>query len=309
MKILIASSIDPDAIEDLCQRHQVTCAFNAPEENLRSLIVDQDILVFRSGVNITADVMACAPKLKLLIRAGSGLDNLDVEYVRAHNIKLVRIPGPGAQAVAELAFALMLALSRQILKADHLLRKGHWAKQELTGHLLAGKVLGIIGMGNIGSRVGEMGAAWGMKVIGYDVSNGLASELAEKGIDLADFNEVLAQADYLSLHVPLNDSTRNLIGAEALSRMKPEAFLINLARGGVVDEKALYQALTDPDQLRGVALDVHQEEGEGTISPLAGLPNVILTPHIGATTVDTQREIGCRILETIKAESERKNHE
>ncbi len=301
MNILIASSIDPGALEQLREQHDVVCALNTPEKELQLLMEDRDILIFRSGVNITAEVMACAPNLKLLIRAGSGLDNLDVDYARARDIKLVRIPGPGAQAVAELAFALMLALSRQILKADRLLRNGHWAKHELTGYLLAGKTLGIIGTGNIGSRVGEIGAALGMRVMGCDATSSsiLANGLAKKGIALTDFHRVLRQADYLSIHVPLNDSTRNLIGPKAFALMKPGAFLTNLARGGVVDEAALLQALTNPGGLGGAALDVHKKEGEGKVSSLAELPNVILTPHIGSNTVDTQSEIGRRILEAV----------
>ncbi len=303
MKILIASSIDPEAIKELCQKHEITCAFNAPDEKLRSLITDQDILVFRSGVNISSEVMACAPNLKLLIRAGSGLDNLDLDDARSRNIKLVRIHEPGGRAVAELAFTLMLALSRQILEADRLLRAGHWAKNELNGCLLSGKVLGIVGVGNIGEQLGQLGVAWGMTVIAYDIdaTPERTQRLAEKGITLTGFQDVLKQADYLSIHVPLSDSTRNLIGAAELSRMKPGSFLTHLARGGVVDEAALLQALINPGGLGGAALDVHENEGEGKISPLAGLPNVILTPHIGSNTIDTQQEIGRRILEAVAA--------
>jgi phosphoglycerate dehydrogenase-like enzyme len=299
-KILIASAIDPDAIEALRKRYHVTCALNAREEVLQSLIKDRKVLIFRSGVSITADVMACAPDLRLLVRAGSGLDNLDVEFVRDRKLKLVRIPEPGARAVAELTFGLMLALARQVLVADRLLRQGRWAKYELSGHLLAGKVLGIVGTGNIGSRVGQMGAAWDMNVIGcveYP-SPSVAARLREKGIRLTHCQEVLATADFVSVHVPLKNSTRNLIGVEALSRMKPGAFLLNLARGGVVDEGALYQALRE-GRLAGAALDVHVEEGEGKISPLARLPNVVLTPHIGAMTIDSQREIGRRVVEIV----------
>jgi phosphoglycerate dehydrogenase-like enzyme len=299
MKILVASSIDQEAIDTLRQQHDVICAFNAREDVLLSQIKDCDVLVFRSGVDITAKIMTGAPNLKLLIRAGSGLDNLDIDYVRARGLELVRISEPGAQAVAELTFALMLALARQVLTADQLLRQGHWAKYELTGYLLAGKVLGIIGAGNIGSRVGQMGAAWGMEVIGcveHDLP-AIAAGLQKKGIRLTDLHEVLTTADFVTIHVPLTDSTRHMIDTKAFSLMKPGAFLTNLARGGVVDEDALYQALTAEGGLAGAALDVHQNEGEGKISPLANLPNTILTPHIGAMTIDSQREIGRRIVE------------
>lgn len=302
LKILIASSIAPQAIENLQAQHDVVCAFGAQDGLLQSLIPDRQVLIFRSGVQITAEVMAAAPDLQLLIRAGSGLDNLDVDYVRQRGLKLVRIPEPGAKAVAELSFALMLTLARRVQEADRLTRQGRWAKHELTGYLLTGKVLGIIGAGNIGSRVGQMGAAWGMEVLGCVEHPSPAAEarLRQKGIRLASCEEVLAAADYLTIHVPLKASTRNMIDATALARMKPGAFLVNLARGGVVDEAALYQALT-AGRLRGAGLDVHQAEGEGKISPLAALPNVVLTPHIGASTFDSQGEIGTRVIETINA--------
>ncbi len=301
MKVLIASSIDSEAMDRLNGQHDVICAFDAKEEALKSLITDREVLIFRSGVNISADVMACAPDLKLIVRAGSGFDNIDLEYVEEHGIVFVRIPEPGAQAVAEMSFALMLALARNLFEADRLTRRGRWAKHELTGYLLAGKVLGIIGAGNIGSRVGQLGVAWGMTVIGCveHPSAIAAARLRENGIRLTDRDEVLATADFVSIHVPLQESTRNLIDAEALSRMKAGAFLINLARGGVVNEEALRQALSAGGRLGGAALDVHQAEGEGKVSPLAELPNVILTPHIGASTIDSQREIGRRVVEII----------
>lgn len=312
MKILIASSIDADTITKLREHHDVVCDFHAKTETLPALLKDREVLIFRSGISITAAVMASAPHLKLLVRAGSGFDNIDMDYVQAHNLELFRIPEPGAKAVAEMSFALMLTLARNILEADRLTKQGRWAKNELTGYALTGRTLGIVGAGNIGSRVGELGVAWGMRVIGC-VANPSAkalSSLHEKGIRLTTFDEVIETADYVSLHVPLSDSTRNMINADVLERMKPGAFLINLARGGVVDELALYKALTE-GHLRGAGMDVHKAEGEGKISPLAGLSNVILTPHIGAGTFDAQREIGERIVEIIEtfvAEHAKKGH-
>lgn len=297
MKILIASSVCPTAIERLREQHDVLCAFGAKEAVLKSLIEDREILVCRSGVRITAEVLKCAPELKLVVRAGSGTDNVDVNYLDEREIPFVRIAEPGAQAVAEMSFTLMLALARNLLQADCLTRKGRWAKEELIGCSLAGKVLGIVGAGNIGTRVGELGAAWGMRPMGCveAPTPAIRAELRARGIQLATFDEVISRADFLTIHVPLSDSTRKLIGADALSRLKPGAFLINLARGGVVDEMALYEELTEGTRLRGAALDVHEAEGEGQISPLATLPNVILTPHIGAMTRDAQSEIGQRI--------------
>ena len=308
MNILIISSISPDAIEQLSKLHNVTCSFNPSIETLTSLIPDQEALILRSGVQIPAETMDCAPNLKLVIRAGSGTDNLDLDYIKKRGLTLERIPEPGAYAVAELAFALMVNLARNVLHTDRLLRKGHWGKYDFTGYLLRHKVLGIIGAGNIGSRVGQLGAAWGMEVIGCveNPSSVVAEQLAQKGIQLKECYEVLSEADFLSIHVPLSKSTYNMINEEAFSSMKRGSFLCNLSRGGVVNEQDLFKALTQGDKLRGAALDVHEAEGEGHISPLASLPNVVLTPHIGAQTHDTQHEIGVRILEIINSfESDR----
>jgi D-3-phosphoglycerate dehydrogenase / 2-oxoglutarate reductase len=294
MKILIASSIDPHAIRELEKYHNVTCAFGAGEAELIEKMPGTEVLVFRSGVQINARVLeAGAPDLHLLLRAGSGTDNIDLDYVARHGLRLERIPGPGAKAVAELAFALMLGLARNVHRADRLLRSGVWAKNELTGFLLTGKTLGIVGAGNIGGRVGELGVAWGMRVIGCIGATCATqeAELAAKGIQLKSLREVLSEADFVSVHVPLEEGTRNLLDAEAIARMKEGAYLVNLARGGVVDEVAVLDALVS-GRLAGAGFDVHAKEGRDFRSPLAELDNVIFTPHIGASTHDSQREIG-----------------
>lgn len=302
MRILIASAIDPETINKLKAEHEVVCAFSPAPEVLKERIADREVLIFRSGVSITADVMSAAPQLKLIIRAGSGFDNIDVEHAKWRGIRLVRIPGPGAQAVAEMAFALMFGLSRRVLEADRLWRLGRWVKTEMTGYNLHGKTLGIVGCGNIGTRAGQLGVALGMNVIGCVERAGasVATYLHKHGIALKSFHEVLAEADFVSIHVPLQDSTRNLINADSLALMKRGAFLVNLARGGVVNEAALLRALQE-GHIRGAGLDVHEKEGDGKISPFAGLPNVILTPHIGASTHDAQREIGEKIMRIIAA--------
>ncbi|WP_225071345.1 NAD(P)-dependent oxidoreductase [Desulfuromonas sp. CSMB_57] len=300
MKILLASPIDQQTIEVLRSRHDIIDATNCEDRELERRIVDCEVLVFRSGVSITGRLLAAAPELKLLIRAGSGLDNIDLENLQRRQLPLLRIPEPGAQAVAELAFGLMLALSRQILVADRLLRQGRWAKHQLTGFLLAQKTLGVVGMGNIGSLLGRMGAAWKMQVKGCveHPSAERAVNFLKDGLHLVSFEEVLLSADYLCICVPLKTSTNSLIGERELALLKPTAFLLNMARGGIVDEIALSNALRR-NRLAGAALDVHQKEGENRISPLADLPNVVLTPHIGAMTVDSQREIGRRIIEIV----------
>ncbi len=302
MKLLVASSIDPETLQELEKHNTVIRAFDAAPDVLKNLIPGCEALIFRSGVKITREVLQSSPELQLIIRAGSGIDNIDVDYVYQNNLQLVRIPEPGARAVAEMTFAFMLALSRELFLADRMLRQGHWIKHEIEGYLLANKTLGIIGTGNIGSKVGELARDWGMSVIGCveHPSKERAQELLEKGIVLTNLDEVITGSDYISIHVPLKESTRNLISTDAINRMKSGVYLINLARGGVVDEDALVHTMSNGGPIRGAALDVHKAEGEGKVSPLANLPNVILTPHIGAMTIDTQREIGTRILETIQ---------
>ena len=301
MRILLLSRIFEDSILRLAADHDVIRAYDASAEEHLDLIKDRDALVFRSGVDVTRNLMSRAPDLRLLIRAGSGLDNIDLDYVREKGLELIRVPGPGARAVAELAFSFMLALARQVLVADSLLRQGRWAKHELTGYLLEGKTLGIYGAGNIGSLVGRMGVAWGMNVVGCveNLSEEREQQFREQGIELADADDVVSRADFLSINVPLNDSTRNLIGSEVIGRMKPGSFLVNLARGGIVDEDALLDALVSK-HLAGAALDVHAREGENEISALATLSNVILTPHMGAMTVDSQRAVGERVIEIVQ---------
>jgi len=305
MRILVASPIDKDALEELKGRHDVVAAFGAPEDELRRLAVDREAIIFRSGVSISSEVLAAATGLRLLVRAGSGLDNLDLDQVRRRGIDLRRVPGPGAQAVAELTFGLMLSLARGITLGDRLLRQGHWAKSELVGYNLTGKTLGIVGLGSIGTRVAALGAAWGMRPIGVveSPSPERAAEFATHGIELTTLDGVLAAADFLTIHVPLGERTRGMIGAAELARVKPGVFLVNAARGGVVDETALLAELQPGGRVRGAGLDVHVNEGEGKVSPLASLPNVVLTPHVGASTVDAQREIGQEVVAIVDGSS------
>ena len=300
MRILIASQIAPTALATLQERHDVRLAIGASEPDLAIAAADREAVVFRSGVSLGPDVLA-APNLRLLVRAGSGLDNLDLATVRSRSIELVRIPGPGARAVAELTFGLFLSLARGVVYADRNLRIGHWVKSEVIGYNLRDKRLGVVGLGSIGSTVARLGQAWGMHVIGSveHPTAERATAFAAQDIELADTDRVLAASDFISLHVPLNDVTRGMLGAAELAKVKPGAFLVNIARGGVVDEAALFDALEPRGHIRGAALDVHMAEGEGKRSPLADLPNVVLTPHIGAQTIDAQEEIGREVVAII----------
>jgi phosphoglycerate dehydrogenase-like enzyme len=301
MKILLASPIAARAIDLLRVHHDVVAGFDAGGL-LRELIEDREVLVFRSGITISADLMVMAPKLQLAIRAGSGFDNIDLEHCADRGIRVVRVPGPSSQAVAEFTFGLIMTLSRRISEADAHMRSGRWPKHQLAGRLIAGKTLGVVGAGRIGKRVAEMGALWGMRVVAC-VERPVEEHqlvLAAKGITLTDFDSVVDQSDILSIHTPLNDSTKGLIDAAVLNRMRPGAMLVNTSRGGVVDEDAVLAALRD-GRLSGVALDVHEREGDGIVSPLAALPNVVLTPHIGGMAIESQEMIGQRAAQLIDA--------
>lgn len=301
VRIALVSRIDPGAVALLRTRHDVGDAVGLTGDAFVRAIADRDVLVARSGVSLPADVLRQALGLRLVVRAGSGLDNLDLGYLRDAGVRLVRIPGPGARAVAEMTFGLILSVARRIVEADDLLRQGRWAKHDLAGRLLEESVLGVVGLGSIGSTVGRLGVAWGMRVIGCDVieNEPFRARIAGLGIEQVAFDEVLAGADIVSIHVPLLPSTRHLVDAAAMSRMKPGALLVNIARGGIVDEAALRDAL-DAGQLGGAALDVHEHEGDG-VPRLAELPNVVLTPHIGAMAVESQRQIGRRVVELVAA--------
>ena len=301
MKIFLASPIATGTIARLRADHDVVTGLDAVDR-WPELLEDAEVVVFRSGVTFDAPTLDLAPKLQLAIRAGSGFDNIDLDHCAQRGVRVVRVPGPSAQAVAELTIGLILALSRRICEADANVRQGHWPKHELGGRLIAGKSLGIIGAGRIGKRVGEIGALLGMRVTACVERPAVepALVLAAKGIALTDFDTVVERSDVLSVHAPLNDSTQRMIDAGVIAHMPRGAMLINTARGGVVDERAVVEALRS-GQLGGAALDVHEAEGEGTISPLTAFRNVILTPHIGGMAVESQEIIGERAAQLLAA--------
>ena len=300
MKILLASPIDPAAVERLARAHDVR---GRDDTDLRTAVADREVVVLRSGIQLTGDAIAAAQDLRLVLRAGSGVDNIDVAEARRCGVRVIRVPGMSAPPVAEFTFALLLSLARKVTLADRLIREGHWPKPALGGPLLRGKALGVVGAGNIGGEVGEMAAAWGMEVLGCVAhpSAALSGRLAGRGIRLCGFDELVALSDFVTLHVPLDDSTYHMVDADVLERMRPGSLLVNMARGGVVDEKALYEALVDRSTVAGAALDVHEAEGEGVLPPLGELPNVVLTPHIGAMALDSQRLIGERVVDLVAA--------
>lgn len=257
----------------------------APEQVLER-IGDYEIVVVRSRTTITAEMIARAGRCRIIARVGVGLDNIDRGAAESRNIRVINAAEGAMNAVAELVLGLMLSLARQTARGDRGIRSGRWLKKELKGTELRGKYLGIVGLGNIGRRLARLGRALNMNIIGYDVAPVDDEFKREVGLMKADLGTLLQSSDYVSVHVPLSESTRHLIDARRMSMMKPTACIINTSRGGVVDEDALYEALA-AGRLGGAALDVFEEE-PATGSRLAGLENVVLTPHIGAQTAEAQ---------------------
>ena len=255
-------------------------------EQIAEKIGTFEVVVVRSRTKITRELVEKADKCKILARVGVGLDNIDQEAAKEKNIKVINAVEGAITAVAELVIGLMLSMAREIPRADREIRNGNWIKKELMGSELKGKYLGIVGLGNIGKRLGRLARALNMNIIGYDVIPIDDEFSKEVGLMKADLDTLLSSADYVSFHVPLLDSTRHMINAEKLKMMKNTARIINTARGGVIDEEALYNSLKE-GSLAGAALDVFEVE-PATGNKLITLPNFIATPHMGAQTKEAQ---------------------
>lgn len=263
------------------------------EDRLLPIVADIDAWIVRSATRVTGRLLGAAPRLRWVARAGAGLDNIDVEAARARGVDVLNVPGANTVAVAELTFALLLALFRKIPAADASLRRGAWEKSKLGGRELRGKTIGIVGVGRIGRAVARRAAAFEMECLGSDPVVPEA-EARAAGVTLVSLDDLLARADVVTLHVPATAETRGLIGAAEIARMRPGATLVNAARGGLVDEAALHEALST-GRLAGAALDVFAVEPPGE-SPLFSLPNVVATPHLGASTVEAQEAVGDEIV-------------
>ena len=244
------------------------------------------VVVVRSRTKMTRELIAKADKCQIIARVGIGLDNIDQEAAKEKNIRVINAVEGAITAVAELVIGLMISMAREIPRADREIRNGNWIKKELMGSELKGKYLGIVGLGNIGKRLGRLARALNMNIIGYDVIPIDDEFSKEVGLMKADLDTLLSSADYVSFHVPLLDSTRHMINAEKLKMMKNTARIINTARGGVIDEDALYNSLKE-GSLAGAALDVFEVE-PATGNKLITLPNFIATPHMGAQTKEAQ---------------------
>jgi len=285
--VLICDQVNP-ILKEVLEKNglKVTYEPEITPEQVAEKIGNFEVVVVRSRTKMTRELIAKADKCKIIARVGIGLDNIDQEAAKEKNIRVINAVEGAITAVAELVIGLMISMAREIPRSDREIRNGNWIKKELMGSELKGKYLGIVGLGNIGKRLGRLARALNMNIIGYDVVPIDDEFSKEVGLMKADLDTLLSSADYVSFHVPLLDSTRHMINAEKLKIMKNTARIINTARGGVIDEEALYNSLKD-GSLAGAALDVFEVE-PATENKLITLPNFIATPHIGAQTKEAQ---------------------
>ncbi|MDC0171836.1 D-2-hydroxyacid dehydrogenase [Candidatus Nitrosopelagicus sp.] len=285
--VLICDQVNP-VLNEILEKNglQITYEPEITPEQIQDKIENFEVVIVRSRTKITKDMIDKATKCQIIARVGVGLDNIDQAAAKEKNIRVINAVEGAMNAVAELVIGLMLSLAREIPRADREVRNGNWIKKELMGTELRGKYLGIVGLGNIGKRLGRLARALNMNIIGYDVVPIDEEFSKEVGLMKADLGTLLASSDYVSLHVPLLDSTKHLINAEKMSTMKNTSRIINTSRGGVIDEEVLYEFLKD-GKLGGAALDVFEVE-PATSNNLATLSNFISTPHMGAQTKEAQ---------------------
>ena len=285
--VLICDQTNP-TLKEILEKNglKVTYEPEITPEQIAEKIGNFQVVVVRGRTKLSRELIEKADKCKIIARVGVGLDNIDQEAAKEKNIRVINAVEGATTAVAELVIGLMLSMAREIPRADREIRNGNWIKKELAGSELKGKYLGIIGLGNIGKRLGRLTRALNMNIIGYDVVPIDEEFSKEVGLLKADLDTLLSSADYVSLHVPLLDSTHHMINAEKLKLMKNTARIINTSRGGVIDEEALYNSLKEGN-IAGAALDVFEVE-PATGNRLTTLPNFIATPHMGAQTKEAQ---------------------
>ncbi len=299
MKVLVADSMSDEGVKILKEADiEADVNVGLDPGELKEIIGDYHGMMVRSATKLTPEILEAATNLKIVARAGTGVDNINLQAATEKGVTVVNTPGQNSNAVAELTIGLMLALSRHIPQGTASLKACQWEKKSLMGREISGKTLGLIGIGNIGSIVARMAKGFQMKVVAYDpfVDKPTA---AEAGIELLDnLEELLGVSDYISLHLPKNEQTAMLINEERISRMRDGAFLICAARGGIVDEAALNNAL-ESGKLAGAALDVFATEPPGACA-LMDCQNFICTPHIGASTQEAQVNVAVAAAEQVR---------
>lgn len=299
-RVLSTDKISADGLAPLLGREDVEVIQenDSASEAFAEALQGAHGLLVRSATRVTAELLEQAPLLQVVGRAGVGVDNIDIPACTHRGVAVFNAPAGNTISAAELAFALIMASVRRIAPADRSMREGRWDRAKFKGTELRGKTLGLVGAGRIGGEVARRARAFGMNILIYDpyLTDERVVELRGTGVEL---DELLERADVVTLHVPLTDSTRGLIGAEGLARMKPTAHLVNASRGGIVDEGALADALT-AGKLAGAALDVYTVEPLDADSPLRQVPNLVLTPHLGASTQEAQERVAYEVAESVK---------
>ena len=285
MKVLIADPISDEGIDILCSCAEVDIKTGLTPEEIISLIGNYEALVVRSQTKVTAKVIEAGKKLKVIARAGVGVDNVDVEEATRRGILVVNAPDANVISAAEHAIALMLALARHIPQANAVLKSGVWQRGKFMGTEVRGKTLGIIGLGKVGSAVAKRAQALEMKLIAYDPYI-TADYARSRQVELIPLEQLLRESDFITLHLTLTPGTKGLIGAKELAMVKPTVRIINCARGGIIDEEALAKALKE-GRVAGAAIDVFATE-PATECVLFGCDNIIVTPHLGASTIEAQ---------------------
>lgn len=299
MKILICDGLIAEAVELMkTAGHDVDLRKSVSAEELLKIVPNYECLVIRSATKVTADVLERASQLKLVVRGGVGLDNVDRKAAEARGVTVRNTPCATSVSVAELALGLMLSLARNIPQACSSVKSGQWERKAFSGTELFEKTLGVVGFGRIGRELANRALALGMKVIACDpvVSAETIESFGHRAT--TDFSHLLAEADFISLHIPITDETRGLINKETIAKMKKGSFIINTARGALLDSKAVAEALNS-GQLGGVALDVYEEEPPPANHPLIGLAKVIPLPHVAASTDEGQRRAGLEVAQII----------
>jgi D-3-phosphoglycerate dehydrogenase len=295
--VLIAEELSPATIEALGPDFEVRNVDGADRAALLPAIADVDAILIRSATKVDAEALAAAKNLKVVARAGVGLDNVDVDAATQAGVMVVNAPTSNIVSAAELAVALLLASARNVSPAHAGLREGQWKRSKYSGVELADKTVGIVGLGRIGLLVAQRLSAFGVELIAYDpfVQPARAAQL---GVRMVELDELLASSDFITVHLPKNKDTLGLIGAQALTKVKPTVHIINAARGGIVDEQALFDALSE-GRVAGAGLDVYATE-PCTDSPLFGLDNVVATPHLGASTDEAQEKAGVAVAKSVR---------
>ena len=294
MKILISDKSNPKCAEIIRGAgHVVDEKFGISPEDLKSIISEYDGLIVRSATKVTSEIIDAAKNLKVIGRAGAGVDNIDVKAATAKNIVVMNTPGANTNAVVELTITYLFALSRRLYTASHSLKEGRWEKKKLVGTELQGKTLGIIGYGKIGQQVAKKSVCLGMDVIYYDpyLSNKIKGQPGTRMVKSLD--DVLEAADYISIHVPKSPETTNFIKREHFEKMKKGVYIINCARGGIVNEEDLIWAMEE-GIVAGAGIDVYPVEPPEDLK-LAQHPNVICSPHLGASSKEAQENVGTQI--------------